>query len=299
MVHSCLQLNHNGKNKSGFAVLLQVFCATCFQVKSQTYISPKVDKIFSINRQEVDALLATGMGYAGFSRLMNMLVMYSKFYAHHAMEIHKAMTLYTKKILADISYNGRLEDTSLTIVLDVSLRIEQVFNRLPNVKILPCLQQEIRPTGQKIVWSSMFSRFVETFGVSDDNSNTIKAIYKSNLHVVLNVEKRECINCICKHLGTALRNVVDTAKTAEVNLPKPKLQPSKNTSARLYTHSLMFLKCARQSGLHFTIAPPQMSLGTIATALKDHCHGVFSDELKHWVFQLLPIKKWFPHISLH
>ncbi|KAK0063536.1 hypothetical protein Bpfe_007177 [Biomphalaria pfeifferi] len=41
------------------------------------------------------------MGYSGFSKLMNMLVMYSKSYTHHAMEIHKALTLYTKKILAE------------------------------------------------------------------------------------------------------------------------------------------------------------------------------------------------------
>ncbi|KAI8792594.1 hypothetical protein BgiBS90_005583, partial [Biomphalaria glabrata] len=92
----CLQLNHNAKHKSEFAVLLQVFCATCSQVKSQTYTSPKVDKIFTINRQVVAASLATGMGSARlskFSELMNMPVMHSKSFAHHTTEIHKASTL--------------------------------------------------------------------------------------------------------------------------------------------------------------------------------------------------------------
>ncbi|KAK0057387.1 hypothetical protein Bpfe_013194 [Biomphalaria pfeifferi] len=66
---------------------------------------------------------------------------------------------------------------------------------------------------------NMFSRSVETFGlryrtsVSDGDSNTIKAIHhKSNPYVGQNVEKRECINHVGKRLGTALRNVVDTAK---------------------------------------------------------------------------------------
>ncbi|KAK6964021.1 hypothetical protein BgiMline_031218, partial [Biomphalaria glabrata] len=64
----------------------------------------------------------------------------------------------------------------------------------------------------------------QTFGlryrtaVSDGDSNTIKAIHKSNPYVGLNVEKHECINHVGKRLGTALRNVVDTAKKQKVTL---------------------------------------------------------------------------------
>ncbi|KAI8778873.1 hypothetical protein BgiBS90_019855 [Biomphalaria glabrata] len=105
------------------------------------------------------------MDYAGFSKLMNTLVMYSKFYAHHAMEIHKAMTLYTKKILAE------------TLHIVRNAYPEQGGKLLKPLCNINYTVSSSSMEQQAALF--MFSRFVETFGVSNDNSNTIKAIYKS------------------------------------------------------------------------------------------------------------------------
>lgn len=61
--------------------ILQVVRTTCQEIKAETFTSPKFDKVHTVNRQAVAALLVTGMGYAGlkkFSELMNVPVMHQK-----------------------------------------------------------------------------------------------------------------------------------------------------------------------------------------------------------------------------